>query len=152
VDLQQFADQSLRFTRATPARSAVLPPDALLWSSQPAGRRILHLQFSASLINEFHSPQGGVMNWDQIQGKWKQSTGAVKEKWGKLTDDDLTVIAGKKDQLVGKIQERYGIAKDAAEKQVDDFTSSYNASSADLDRASDVDAANRERARTAGKS
>ena len=54
------------------------------------------------------------MNWDQIQGKWKQSTGVIKEKWGKLTDDDLTVIAGKKDQLVDKIQERYGIAKDAA--------------------------------------
>ena len=92
------------------------------------------------------------MNWDQIQGKWKQSTGAVKEKWGKLTDDDLTVIAGKKDQLVGKIQERYGIAKDVAEKQVDEFTKSYNASSADLDRESEVNAANRERARTAGKS
>ena len=61
------------------------------------------------------------MNWDQIQGKWKQSTGAVKEKWGKLTDDDLTVIAGKKDQLVGKIQERYGIAKDEAKKQVDEW-------------------------------
>ena len=92
------------------------------------------------------------MNWDQIQGKWKQSTGAVKAKWGKLTDDDLTVIAGKKDQLVGKIQERYGIAKDVAEKQVDEFTNSYNPSSADRDRESDVHAANRERARTAGKS
>src|ERR1700722_5478643 len=80
--------------------------------------------------------KGGVMNWDQIQGKWKQSTGVIKEKWGNLTDDDLTVIAGKKDQLVGKIQERYGIAKDAAEKQVDEFTSSYNTSSADLDRES----------------
>ena len=65
------------------------------------------------------------MNWDTIEGKWKQSAGAVKEKWGKLTDDDLTVIAGKRDQLVGKIQERYGIAKDAAEKQVNDFTTAY---------------------------
>lgn len=65
------------------------------------------------------------MNWDQIEGKWKQSLGQVKEKWGKLTDDDLTVISGKKDQLVGKIQERYGIAKDVAEKQVDEFTRSY---------------------------
>ena len=66
------------------------------------------------------------MNWDQIEGKWKQSTGKVKEKWGKLTDDDLTVINGRKDQLVGKIQERYGIAKEAAEKQVDEFARSYN--------------------------
>jgi uncharacterized protein YjbJ (UPF0337 family) len=50
---------------------------------------------------------------------------ASKEKWGKLTDDDLTLISGKKDQLVGKILERYGIAKDVAEKQVDEFTRSY---------------------------
>jgi len=65
------------------------------------------------------------MNWDQIQGKWKQSAGKIKEKWGKLKDDDLTTINGKRDQLVGLIQERYGIAKEAAEKQVDEFTSSY---------------------------
>ena len=65
------------------------------------------------------------MNWDEIAGKWKQSTGKIKEKWGKLTDDDLTTISGKKDQLVGKIQERYGIAKEAAENQVDEFTRSY---------------------------
>jgi uncharacterized protein YjbJ (UPF0337 family) len=61
------------------------------------------------------------MNWDTIQGKWKQVTGQVKEKWGKLTDDDLSKIGGKKDQLVGKIQERYGYARDKAEKEVDDF-------------------------------
>lgn len=66
------------------------------------------------------------MNWDRIEGKWKQSAGKIKEKWGKLTDDDLTVINGKKDQLVGKIQERYGIAKDAAQEQVDEFTSVYD--------------------------
>jgi uncharacterized protein YjbJ (UPF0337 family) len=65
------------------------------------------------------------MNWDTIQGQWKQAGGQVKEKWGKLTDDDLTVIAGKRDQLVGKIQERYGIAKDAAEKQIAEFEKGY---------------------------
>jgi uncharacterized protein YjbJ (UPF0337 family) len=70
------------------------------------------------------------MNWDEIAGKWKQSTGKVKEKWGKLTDDDLTVINGKREQLVGKIQERYGIAKDAAEKQVDEFVGSSKAAKA----------------------
>lgn len=61
------------------------------------------------------------MNWDQIEGNWKQTKGAVKEKWGKLTDDDLTVAAGKKDALAGRLQERYGIAKEEAEKQLDDF-------------------------------
>jgi len=62
------------------------------------------------------------MNWDQVEGKWKQYTGEIKAKWGKLTDDDLTVIRGKRDQLAGKIQERYGIAKDQAEAQIDEFT------------------------------
>jgi uncharacterized protein YjbJ (UPF0337 family) len=66
------------------------------------------------------------MNWDQIEGQWKQSLGKVKEKWGKLTDDDLTAINGKKEQLVGKIQERYGIAKEVAEKQVDEFARSHS--------------------------
>ena len=65
------------------------------------------------------------MNWDQIEGKWKQAGGRIKEKWGKLTDDDLQVIAGKRDQLVGKIQERYGIAKDEAARQVDEFSCTY---------------------------
>jgi uncharacterized protein YjbJ (UPF0337 family) len=59
------------------------------------------------------------MNWDRIEGKWKQLVGAVKARWGQLTDDDLNVIAGKKDQLIGRIQERYGIAKDEAQRQVD---------------------------------
>lgn len=68
------------------------------------------------------------MNWDRIEGKWKQSTGRVKQKWGKLTDDDLTMIAGSRDRLIGKIQERYGVAKDAAERQVNDFINAYDAS------------------------
>jgi uncharacterized protein YjbJ (UPF0337 family) len=61
------------------------------------------------------------MNWDRIEGEWKQMKGSVKERWGKLTDDDLNVISGKKDQLVGRVQERYGVAKDEASKQVDDW-------------------------------
>ncbi|PKH22273.1 hypothetical protein CIG19_13290 [Enterobacterales bacterium CwR94] len=61
------------------------------------------------------------MNNDQVGGNWKQFKGKVKEKWGKLTDDDMTVIEGKRDQLVGKIQERYGYAKDQAEKEVDSW-------------------------------
>ncbi|MGA8010083.1 MAG: CsbD family protein [Thiomonas sp.] len=58
------------------------------------------------------------MNWDQIQGNWKQLTGQAKEQWGKLTDDDLNVVAGRREQLAGMIQERYGVAKDQAEKQI----------------------------------
>jgi uncharacterized protein YjbJ (UPF0337 family) len=64
------------------------------------------------------------MNWDQVEGKWKQYSGKAKEKWGKLTDDDLEVIRGRRDQLIGKIQERYGIIKQEAEKQVDEFARS----------------------------
>jgi uncharacterized protein YjbJ (UPF0337 family) len=62
------------------------------------------------------------MNWEQMEGKWKQYKGQAKEKWGKLTDDDLNVINGRREQLVGRIEERYGIQKEAAEKQVDEFT------------------------------
>jgi uncharacterized protein YjbJ (UPF0337 family) len=61
------------------------------------------------------------MNEDRIRGNWKQVKGKVKEQWGRLTDDDLDVIAGKRDQLLGRIQERHGIAKDEAERQVEDF-------------------------------
>ena len=67
------------------------------------------------------------MNWDQIEGNWKQIKGKVKEKWGKFTDDELDVLAGKRDQLVGKIQERYGIAKTEAERQVEEFRKAYEA-------------------------
>ncbi len=62
------------------------------------------------------------MNWDQITGNWKQFKGKVKEKWGKLTDDDLTTIAGKRDQLLGALQTKYGYGKDQAEKELDAFT------------------------------
>jgi uncharacterized protein YjbJ (UPF0337 family) len=61
------------------------------------------------------------MNWDRIQGQWQQVKGKVREKWGKLTDDDLDVIAGKRDQLVGLLQKRYGQARDEIERQVSQF-------------------------------
>ena len=61
------------------------------------------------------------MNWDRVEGNWKQFTGKIKEKWGDLTDDDLTQINGKREQLEGKIQERYGYNKDKVSKEVDDF-------------------------------
>lgn len=69
-----------------------------------------------------------VMNWDQIQGDWKQMAGRVKEKWGKLTDNDMTVMSGQREQLVGVLQERYGYEKKRAEKEVRDFTDSLKAS------------------------
>ena len=61
------------------------------------------------------------MNWDQTEGKWKQLKGSVKEKWGKLTDDDLTVINGNRDKLVGMVQERYGIAREEAQRRADEW-------------------------------
>jgi uncharacterized protein YjbJ (UPF0337 family) len=61
------------------------------------------------------------MNWDRVEGNWKQLKGSVKARWGKLTDDDFDVIAGKREQLAGKIQERYGIAKDEAEQQLTEW-------------------------------
>jgi len=61
------------------------------------------------------------MNWDRIEGNWKQMKGKAREQFGKLTDSDWDQIAGKKDQLVGRIQERYGISKDEAQKQADEW-------------------------------
>jgi uncharacterized protein YjbJ (UPF0337 family) len=67
------------------------------------------------------------MNWDQVSGKWMQFKGQVKQKWGKLTDDDLEVIAGKRDQMAGKLQERYGYGKEQAEKELDEFSRTLGA-------------------------
>lgn len=61
------------------------------------------------------------MNWDQAKGNWKELKGKVKEQWGKLTDDDVDVIEGRRDQLLGSIQKTYGITKDEAERQIKDF-------------------------------
>jgi uncharacterized protein YjbJ (UPF0337 family) len=65
------------------------------------------------------------MNTDQMSGKWKQMKGAAKQQWGKLTDDDLEVIAGKRESLVGKLQERYGLAKEDAQKKTDEWLKAY---------------------------
>jgi uncharacterized protein YjbJ (UPF0337 family) len=65
-----------------------------------------------------HHYEEFAMNWDRIEGDWKQFKGNVKQQWGKLTDDQLDVIAGKREQLAGRIQEAYGISKDEAEKQL----------------------------------
>ena len=61
------------------------------------------------------------MNWDQVEGKWKELKGSAKKQWGKLTDDDLDVIKGKKDELIGRLQQRYGVQKEEAKKQADQW-------------------------------
>lgn len=62
------------------------------------------------------------MNWDRIEGNWKQFTGKVKEKWGQLTDDDITRINGNREQLEGVLQEKYGYAKDRAKQEIDNWS------------------------------
>jgi uncharacterized protein YjbJ (UPF0337 family) len=88
------------------------------------------------------------MNSDQLEGKWKQMKGEVREKWGKLTDDDIHVVAGRREQLIGKIQERYGVAKEEATRQVDSFVKNLN----DQPNFNEADDAigNRSKAHTAG--
>jgi uncharacterized protein YjbJ (UPF0337 family) len=65
------------------------------------------------------------MNWDQIEGNWKQFKGKVKEKWGQLTDDDLDQAAGKRDQIIGRLQARYGWQRDQAERELDKLTHTW---------------------------
>ncbi len=69
------------------------------------------------------------MNWDQVEGKWKEFKGTIREKWGKLSDDDLEQISGKKDRLVGKIQQQYGHKKEQAEEEVNEWLSASKSSS-----------------------
>ena len=85
------------------------------------------------------------MNWDQVEGKWKQYKGAVKEKWGELTDSDLDVIAGKRDQLIGRIQERYGVTKEQAQREVEEYVRTMKAA----DNAEDISPSSK--ARRAGQ-
>jgi uncharacterized protein YjbJ (UPF0337 family) len=71
--------------------------------------------------------RGGThVNWDTFEGNWNQVKGAVREKWGDLTDDDLDRIAGNRDQFIGRLQERYGIMRDQAEREADDFVRDLN--------------------------
>ena len=62
------------------------------------------------------------MNWDRIEGNWKQMMGSARERWGKLTDDDWHTVGGKKDQLIGKLQERYGYSREQADRELDDWS------------------------------
>jgi uncharacterized protein YjbJ (UPF0337 family) len=64
------------------------------------------------------------MNWDQLEGKWTQAKGQIKQKWAKLTDDDLEYMSGSRDRFVGRLQERYGIAKEEAQRQAEEWLTS----------------------------
>lgn len=66
------------------------------------------------------------MNWDRVEGNWKQVKGSAQQQWGKLTGDDLDVVEGKRTELSGRLQERYGIGKDEAEKQIDSWLKSMS--------------------------
>lgn len=72
------------------------------------------------------------MNWDVIEGNWKQLKGAARQQWGKLTDSDWEQLAGKKDELVGKVQERYGITRDEAQTQADEWARTQKVAEKDL--------------------
>jgi len=76
---------------------------------------------SFPLDSRIHEERKDEMNWDTMAGNWKQMKGRAKQKWAKLTDDDLTYIDGKREQLLGRIQERYGIQKDAAERELKEW-------------------------------
>jgi uncharacterized protein YjbJ (UPF0337 family) len=71
------------------------------------------------------------MNWTQVEGKWRRLAGRAKSEWAKLSDDDLKNIAGKKEQLIGKLQEHYGVLKEDAEKQVDNWLAKLSAGRSD---------------------
>src|SRR6476659_6859275 len=80
--------------------------------------------------------KGGHMDWNQVEGNWKQVKGNVKKQWGKLTDADLTAIDGRREELEGKIQERYGYTKDRVRKEIDDW---YDLSRKSEDLADQID-------------
>jgi uncharacterized protein YjbJ (UPF0337 family) len=111
------ANSTFRGRKQLAARSPIGPEIAFLHASSELALRRDGLD-AATFYKE---PE---MNWDQIEGNWKKFKGKVKQQWGKLTDDDLDQVSGKKDELVGRIQERYGYERDQAEKEVDRFCQS----------------------------
>ena len=89
-----------------------------MWDRQIAG---IARTIFRHVICEIPGQKEVNMDWNQVQGQWKQIKGKAKVKWGKLTDDEIDVIEGRRDQLIGTIQQRYGIKKEEAERQVDDW-------------------------------
>ena len=66
------------------------------------------------------------MNWDQIEGRWKQMSGSIRERWGKLTDDDIHLIEGKREKFIGLLQERYGVSREQAHRDLDEWLASQD--------------------------
>jgi uncharacterized protein YjbJ (UPF0337 family) len=87
--------------------------------NQPRRRDVLSGEPPAAAFRDI--PQEVKMNWDQVEGNWKKFKGMAQQQWGKLTNDDLDVIEGKRMELVGRLQERYGYAKDEAEREIDSW-------------------------------
>ena len=117
-----------RCTKAVEIASLLFLPDAPAARNSAQGGHVGHYPAAELLVAWMPGKidRKPHMDWNRVEGNWKQIKGKVKEKWGKLTDDDLTAIAGNRDQLEGKIQERYGIAKDQVRKDVDDWYSSQS--------------------------
>jgi uncharacterized protein YjbJ (UPF0337 family) len=97
------------------------PPDLSLHKWHALLTSALFESVPQCALHPFETQRGIVMNQDTIQGQWKQLSGQLKQHWGKLTDDDLKVAEGNSEYLSGRLQERYGMARDEAEKQVKEF-------------------------------
>jgi uncharacterized protein YjbJ (UPF0337 family) len=82
---------------------------------------------TATSVADIIEEEETLMNWDQIEGKWKQLKGRVRETWGELTDDELDKIGGKRERLAGLVQQKYGVAKDEAERQIAKFERAMDA-------------------------
>lgn len=111
--LNMFVD----YATITPAG---MEPPAPAKSDYPGTGTVPAINIAAG-VEPAKSNQEKTMNWDQAQGKWKQMRGSVRQKWAKLTDNDLDYIAGSRERFIGKLQERYGIAKEEAQTQADQW-------------------------------
>ncbi len=92
---------------------------------------IAHVRRSRSNVNQplkatHNHNRRKAMNWDQVEGKWKEYKGQIKQKWNKLTDDDIGQMSGKKDELMGRLQKTYGYTQEQAEREVDEFSQSLD--------------------------
>ena len=105
---------------ATPLRASLKCEHELDLIARPV--RGVAYRDGAVRCSKTHQPvEASTMNWDTIEGNWKVYSGRVKERWGKLTDDDLDVIQGKRDQLEGRLQKAYGLAREDARREVEEF-------------------------------
>ena len=88
-------------------------------STSATGRNFRSQEWVLPLTSDIPEDRSKAVNWDRIEGNWKEFKGKVQQKWGKLTEDDLDVIEGKRTELAGRLQQRYGVGKDEAEREID---------------------------------